>query len=68
MFQHYDMYIPVDIVSFVPIRSIGYKHSVAITPLPAQHKYPEGISWNFIKKENISTNYRSCNGFLLLSF
>ena len=41
----------VDIVSFVPIRSIGYKHSVAITPLPAQHKYPQGISWNFIKKK-----------------
>ncbi len=41
----------VDIVSFVPFRSIGYKHSVAITPLPAQHKYPEGISWNLIKKK-----------------
>ena len=41
----------VDIVTFVPIRSIGYKHSTAITPLPAQHKYPKGISWNFIKKK-----------------
>ncbi len=40
-----------DIVSFIPIRSIGYQHSTAITPLKSQHKYPAGISWNLIKKK-----------------
>ena len=39
-----------DIVNYVPFESLGYKHSVSATILQSQHKYPDGLSWNYIKK------------------
>lgn len=39
-----------DIVNLVPFRSLGYKHSIAAKVLPSQHKYPPGVSWNYVKK------------------